>query len=113
MPICPICGEHCTFLPQHTFDVHSTPPAVEINGVLTEIHRAEDDNALICPVEPCTHRYARCSGVIRHIKGKHGHVKISSSEKRPISSSLESLSDGVHKKTKLVAKAVSTVMKSV
>jgi hypothetical protein len=109
MPLCDICGEDVTSPAHHKSERHSTPAPIEIFGVLTEFHRDADDN-LLCPIDSCSHKYPRRSSTMRHLKRDHD-VKIPG-EKRSFSSSLESLSDGVHKKARVAIENVTKVIKS-
>lgn len=109
MPICDICGQDVSHLPQHRHELHSEPPAMLIAGEMREVRRSGADNALECPAPGCSHRYPRVSKFRRHVKIDHNHP---TGKKRTLSSSMESLSDGVHKKTKLAFQKASDVLKS-
>jgi hypothetical protein len=115
MAKCTICGADVKSVVRHTFECHSEPPPIEISGKLTPFKRA-DDGSIPCPVDDCDHKYPRRSNMARHLKITHGlqlgAVSDSPSEKRSFSSSLESLSDGTHKKAKLVLNTITKTIKS-
>jgi hypothetical protein len=86
---------------------------MKINGVVTEIRRDGEDNALACPFLDCSHRYARRSGFNRHVKNDHANEPSTPSNgKRSFSSSLEDLSDSARKKTKLAIEKLRSVVRS-
>jgi hypothetical protein len=112
MPLCDICGEDVRSLPQHKNELHSIPPPIEIDGVLTEIKRDGDDDALGCPFHNCAHRYPRRSKFTRHIKGHASQPATPLNGKRSFGSSLESLSDKARKKAKTTLDRLRSVIKS-
>ena len=114
MPSCPICSDNVSSLPQHTTDCHTTPADMVISGVLTKFVRDGDDDAIGCPVSNCTNRHRRRSNFLRHLKNDHdlNSTTPHSNGKRSLSSSLENLSEGARKKTKLVVDKVRKVFKS-
>src|SRR5882762_129167 len=114
MPTCPICSDNVSSLPQHTTDCHTTPADMVISSVLTKFVRDGDDDAIGCPVSNCTNRHRRRSNFLRHLKNDHdlNSTTPHSNGKRSLSSSLENLSEGAWKKTKLVVDKVRKVFKS-
>jgi hypothetical protein len=112
MPACDICGEDVKSLPQHKNELHSIPPPIEIDGVLTEIKRDGDDDALGCPFSNCAHRYTRRSGFTRHVKSHASQPATPLHGKRSFGSSLESLSDKARKKAKTTLDRLRSVIKS-
>ena len=113
MPECEHCGTTCANLAQHRSEFHSVPPDMLIDGVSTRFYRGGPDNALKCPVSGCSNTHTRRSNFVRHLKD-HGAVVTTPqlNGKRSLSSSVESLTDGARKKTKLVVNKVGKVFKS-
>ena len=114
MPTCPICSDDVSSLPQHTMDCHTIPVDMVISDVLTKFVRDGDNDAIGCPISNCTNRHRRRSNFLRHLKNNHdlNPTTPRSNGKRSLSSSLENLSEGARKKTKLVVDKVSKVFKS-
>jgi hypothetical protein len=58
MPLCDICEEDVTSPARHKSERHSTPPPIEIFGVLAEFHRdADDGNRQLLSWIPTTVQY--------------------------------------------------------
>jgi hypothetical protein len=108
MPICSTCGKDVKTLPQHHTDIHTQPPDMVIEGVLTKFVRSGDDQAIGCPVKDCTNRHTRRSNFMRHLRQDHAlnPTTPKSPGKRPLSASIENLSVGAHKKAKTAIKKI-------
>jgi len=104
----------CANLAQHRSEFYTVPPDMLIDGVSTRFYRDGPDNALKCPISGCSNTHMRRSNFVRAPLEDHGALVTTPqlNGKRSLSSSVESLTDGARKKTKLVVDKVGNVFKS-
>jgi uncharacterized Zn-finger protein len=83
--------------------MHTEPPDMVVDGVVTKFVRDGDDQAIACPLPNCNNQHSRRSNLVRHLRNDHGlnPATLKSSGKRSLSGSLENLSAAAHKKAKI------------